>query len=211
VAFAAFLARRIAYSRTAYLYQHSLAQWDREDFLPRVTSWELRILHSNVEADCVAAEGLEDVRDAFVFSRRSLDKGAVAFCVYVDGELAHVGWVAVDAAGKECVDSMPFPVRFDEGEACTGATYTIPKYRGRGLMPYGYFERFCYLRQRGFTTSRNSVGMNNISSQKAHARFNPTIYGIGHYRKVLRWRRWRMEELPGGPCRGMPPAAPGDW
>ena len=207
--FAAYLGSRIVLSRTVYLYEHSLVPRERSKFLPRLDSWELRVLHSNEDAERVAAEGFEDFRDAFVFARRSLETGAVAFCVYCGTELVHVGWLAVDARGRTAVDRIPFDVAFDEGQACTGGTYTKPTFRGKGLMPYGYFERFEYLRARGFTSSRNSVEVDNVASHKAHAKFNPTIYGVGWYRRVLGRTYWRAEALPGGPCRGMPPDRPG--
>lgn len=208
LAFLGFLVGRLFFARTVYLYKHEIQLRERARFLPRLDSWELRIIHSNAEADQVAAEGLQDLRDVFVFSHRSLDKGAIAFCVYVGGELAHVGWVAVDAAGKNSVDKIPFRVAFAAKEACTGGTYTIPKFRGKGLMGYGYYERLEYLREKGFVVSRNSVTISNIASQKVHAKFNPVIYGKARYRKVLRWESWREMRLPGGPCRGMPPEAP---
>lgn len=197
-------------SREVYLYEHSLVPRDRERFLPRLQSWELRVLQSNADADAAAAEGLEDLRESFVFGARSLNSGAIAFCVYVDRRLAHVGWLAVDERGKHAVDRMPFQVAFDAGQACTGGTYTRPEYRGQGLMPYGYYERFEYLRARGFTSSRNSVEVNNIASQKAHSRFEPTIYGVGRFRKLLWWEDWRVRELPGGPRTGMPPVVSGN-
>ena len=209
LSFAVYLWRRIYYSRRVYLYEHSLVPRDRSRFLPKLDSWELRILRSNEDADRVASEGFEDLREPFVFSGRGLESGAVAFCVYVGTELAHVGWLAVDERGRKAVDRMPFTVAFDAGQACTGGTYTSPKYRGKGLMPYGYFERFEYLKERGFTTSRNSVEVSNVPSHKAHARFNPTIHGIGRYRRFLWWTDWRVEELPGGPSVGMPPTLPG--
>lgn len=208
-AFVRYLWGRWFAHRTVYLYEHSLVSRDRGQFLPRMDSWELRVMASNDDADRIAAEGFEDCREAFVFAHRSLDAGAVAFCVYAGKELAHVGWLAVDARGKKVVDKFPFHVAFENGQACTGGTYTIPKYRGLGLMPYGYFERFEYLRARGFTSTRNSVAVDNVSSHRAHAKFNPTIYGIGRYRKFLWWTNWRTEELPDGPCKGMPPSPSG--
>ena len=209
-AFVAFGFSRMVAFRTVYLYEHEIATRDRERFLPRLDSWQLRIMHSNAEADAVAAEGFEDIRDSFVFAHRSLEAGAVAFCVYCGSELAHVGWVALDAAGKRRIDRLPYHVAFDAHQACTGGTYTIPKYRGAGLMPYGYYERFEYLRARGFTSSRNAVSVSNLASQKAHSRFNPVIRGIGRWRHVLWWNSWREEPLPGGPCRGMPPSTSGE-
>ncbi len=183
--FSGYLVRRHFINQTVYLYEHSLESRDRQDYLPHLDSWELRVIHSNEDADAVAADGFEDYRDTFVFARRSLDKGAVAFCVYTNKELAHVGWLAVDAEGKGAVYRFPFEVAFENGQACTGGTYTIPKFRGRGLMPYGYFERFEYLRARGFTSSRNSVTVDNVASHKAHSRFSP--HHLWH---------WPVPEIP---------------
>ena len=209
VAFLGYLHGRVFYRRSVYLYEHTLVSRDRTAYLPRLESWQLRVLESNEDADRVAGEGYEDLRDPFVFARRGLASGAVAFCVFVGRELIHVGWLATTSGGKVAVDRIPFPVAFDAGQACTGGTFTHPKYRGKGLMPYGYYERFEYLRAKGFSVSRNSVELDNVSSHRAHAKFNPTIYAIGHLRRVLWWQSWRTEELPGGPVRGMPPVAPG--
>jgi hypothetical protein len=202
----AFLVSGVAVDWTLYLYEHSLVERDRTRYLPRLDAWQLRVIHSNDEADAVAAGGFEDFRKAVRPARRRLQAGAVAFCVYVGAELAHVGWLALDQAGKDSFDRVPYGVAFASGQACTGGTYTVPKYRGHRLMPYGYYVRLEYLRRKGFTTSRNVVGVSNVASQKAHAGFDPAIRGIGHYRRVLWWHSWREEPLPDGPCRGMPPS-----
>lgn len=209
VSFSRYMRGRLFAAETFYLYEHVMAPRDRDAFLPRVPSWELRIIHSNEEADRVAAEGLEDLRDIFVFSHRGLSRGAVVFCVYIEQRLAHVGWLALHEAAKASVDRIPYEVGFDAGQACTGGTHTIPRFRNKGLMAYGYYERFEYLRQKGFTSARNCVAVTNVASQKVHAKFNPVIYGIGYYRRVLWWTRWRAEPLPGGPCRGLPPPRSG--
>jgi len=202
----AFAVSGFAVDWTLYLYEHSLVERDRTRYLPRLESWELRTVHSNLEADAVAAEGLEDFRRAVRHSRGRLDAGAVAFCVYVGAELAHVGWLAVDQKGKDSFDRIPYSVAFSAGQGCTGGTYTVPRFRGCRLMSYGYYERLEYLRARGFTSSRNVVGVMNVASHKAHAVFNPTIYGVGRYRRFLWWHSWREMPLPDGPCQGMPPS-----
>ena len=194
--FVGFLFRRVFRRQDVYLYEHNLVPRPRDKFLPRLESYDSRIVHSNEEADRLVAEGLEDLRAAFVFSRGPLEKkGAVAFCVYVGSELAHIGWVALDEESKRCVDALPFRVAFEERQACTGGTRTVPKYRGRGLMAYGYYERLEYLRKRGYVSSRCSVEVTNMASQKAHSRFAPTVYGVGRYMKLL-WRtNWKEETL----------------
>ncbi len=194
--FVGFLFRRVYRRQDVYLYQHNLVPRPRDNFLPSLESYDLRIVHSNEEANRLVAEGLEDFRSVFVFSPRSLEKrGAIAFCVYVESELAHIGWIALDEDAKSCIDVLPYSVAFGEGQVCTGGTRTVPKYRGRGLMAYGYYERLEYLRERGYVSSRNAVEVTNVASQKAHARFAPTVYGVGRYRKLLRWSRWKEESL----------------
>jgi len=202
----AFAVSGFAVDWTLFLYEHSLVERDRARYLPRLDAWELRVVHSNAEADAVVAGGFEDFRRVVHTARARLNAGAVAFCVYVGAELAHVGWLAVNQAGKDSFDRVPYAVAFSAGQACTGGTFTVPKFRGCRLMSYGYYERLEYLRTRGFTSSRNVVGVRNVASHKAHAVFSPTIYGVGRYRRLLWWHSWREEPLPDGPCRGMPPS-----
>lgn len=204
--YGAFLSRRVIRYNRSYLYLHDVRAREEEKFLPRLDSWDVRIIHSNAEADAVAAEGFEDLRKVFVHSPESLRRGAIAFCIYVERALAHIGWLALTPQAKECVDRLPYTVDFANGESCTGGTYTVPRFRGKGLMAYGYFLRFEYLRRLGYSSSRNAVRVNNRASQKAHSRFNPEIYGTGRLIQVLRWRAWSETPFPGGPVRGLPPA-----
>jgi RimJ/RimL family protein N-acetyltransferase len=92
---------------------------------------------------------------------------------------------------KDSFDSLPYQVNFADKQACTGGTWSNPNYRGKGLMVYGYFKRFEFLRERGFESSRNAVDEGNIASQKAHAKFGPKIYAKARYLKILGWRRWK--------------------
>ena len=194
--FVDFLFRHVYRRQEVYLYEHSIMPRPRDKFLPRLDSYDLRVVHSNEEADRLVVEGLEDFRSVFVFSRRSIEKkGTIAFCVYAGSELAHIGWAALDEESRRCIDGLPYRVAFGERQACTGGTHTVPKYRGRGLMAYGYYERFEYLRERGYVSSRNAVAVTNVASQKAHARFAPTVYGVGHYTRLLWWSRWKEETL----------------
>jgi hypothetical protein len=206
VSYAQFVVSRVVRYNHSYLYTHFLIERDEKDYLPRLESCDVRVIHSNSEADSVAAEGFEDLRKVLVYSPRALDRGAIAFCVYVDRSLAHVGWVALTPAAKQAVDRLPYKVDFADGEACTGGTYTIDRFRGRNLMAYGYYLRLEYLRKLGCTVSRNAVVVNNTASQKSHAKFSPEIWATGRFIQVLRWHRWTEKPLPGGPVRGLPPA-----
>lgn len=86
---------------------------------------------------------------------------------------------------KSTFDPLPYQVNLSDNQACTGGTITVPKYRGKGLMTYGYFKRFEYLRKHGITTSRNVVNAGNVTSQKVHAKFGPIIYARARYIKIL--------------------------
>ena len=206
VAFAGVFVRRVYRRRDVFLYHHHLVERDGSAFQPRLAEFEHHVVESNAQADELVAAGYEDFRQLFLFSARNLSRGAVAFCVYVGRRLAHIGWVATTETGRLGVDPYPFNVAFDQGEACTGGTYTVPEFRGKGLMAYGYYERFEYLRKLGYTSSRNSVEHNNVSSHRAHAKFSPEILGTACFRRVLFWSRWTECPFPDGPRIGMPPS-----
>jgi hypothetical protein len=131
--------------------------------MPKIKDFTFRIISSNEQADELATDGI-DIRAYSSKSRQGLDKGAIAFCIFIGREL---------------------------GEACTGGTVTLPKYRGNGLMAYGYFQRFRFLRERGIVVSRNAVAKNNVISQRVHAKFNPEVHAKGYYLKILWWKFWK--------------------
>ncbi len=173
-----------------YLYEHTLEERNEADLLPRIQDFTFKIVATNQQADELAAAGL-DCRSYSINARRGLDEGAVAFCFFIDGELAHFGWVAMSQEAKHTFDSLPYQVNFSDKQGCTGGTRTSPKYRGKGLMVYGYFKRFEFLREKGMKSSRNAVAVGNIASQKAHAKFGPKIYTRAHYLKILWWKSWK--------------------
>lgn len=177
-----------------YLYEHTLKERNEADFMPKIRDFTFKIIHTNEEADELAATTGSDFRRRFVNAGNGLDKGAIAFCFFVEGEIAHIGWVALSEEAKKALDSLPLKVAFSNNEAYTGGTETIPEYRGNGLMAYGYFKRFQFLREKGITASRNAVTVNNIASQRAHAKFSPKISAEARYLKLLWWKFWR--EMP---------------
>lgn len=136
-----------------------------------------------------------DICPLFPNALRSLDEGAIAFCVFINHEPAHIGWVATTEEAKQTIDDVPYHVECANGEACTGGTCTAHKYGRRGLMVYGYFKRLEFLREKGCILSRCAVTTDNIASHKAHARFNPTTNVKAHLLKMLSWQFWRETAL----------------
>ncbi|MFC1980355.1 hypothetical protein ACFLVS_05900, partial [Chloroflexota bacterium] len=191
---AAFLIRSIFRYGTFYLYEHTMGNHNEADFMPRMQDFTFKLVSTNQQASELAANGFEDFRSRFLNARRSLDNGAIAFCIFHGSELAHIGWVAITEKAKRTIDHLLYQVQFSDNQACTGGTVTVPKYRGKGFMAYGYFQRFEYLRKHGITTSLNAVNTSNIISQKVHAKFGPTIYARARYIKILWWQFWK--EVP---------------
>ncbi len=174
-----------------YLYEHTFKERNEADFLPRTQDFTFKIVSSNQQADELAAAGLE-FRSNFANARRGLDKGAIAFCVFIGQELAHIGWAALSEEARKLFESLPYyGVNFSNKQACTGGTWTNPKYRGKGLMTYGYLKRFQFLKEKGIKSSRNAVEAGNIASQKVHAKFGPKIYAKARYLKILWWKYWK--------------------
>ena len=188
-----YLAREFFRSGSYYLYEHMTKERLESDFMPKIDNFTFHLVSSQQEAEKLAAGGL-DLLSQSVGAVRKLENGAIGFCFFVGQELAHEGWVALTEEAKRRVDPLPYHVDFLNKEACTGATYTKPKYRGKGFMAYSYYKRLEYLRGRGIVKSRNAVAANNIASQKAHAKLEPAIYARARYLKILCWEFWR--EIP---------------
>jgi len=178
-----------------YLYEYTLKERNEADYLPEIQDFTFKIVISNKEADKLAEAIGSDFRRRFVRARNMLDKGAIAFCVFVKGEIAHIGWVTLSEKAHKAVDNLPYKVDFLNHEACTGGTQTIPQYRSKGLMAYCYFKRFEFLRGKGIVVSRNAVVKSNIASQKAHAKLSPRVYAEARYLRLLWWRFWKEKPL----------------
>jgi len=175
---------------SVYLYEHSTEMRNQQQFITDINNLTFKIISTIEQVDELVKDGFEDIRwsPVLVNVRKCLDNGAIAFCFFVDRELAHIGWIGLCEEAKRCFDGLPYYVDFLHNQACTGGTVTIPKYRARGLMQHGYFKRFQFLRERGYTTSRNAVDRNNAIAQRAHAKFAPKIYAKAWYLKIFAWR-----------------------
>jgi len=106
--------------RTYYIVEYDLSKdWHEADFLPRIRNFALKIVSSNREADELEASGLE-FRSHVINARERLDKGAIAFCIFVGSELAYIAWLAMSQQAKDVLDEPPFRVNFSDNEACWG-------------------------------------------------------------------------------------------
>ena len=167
-----------------YLYRHTIMERDAKEFLPRLEDYEDFVLGDKRELVKLESQGY-NFSSRLKYIRIALDNEAIVFCVFVDKKLVHTGRLATTEKGKVFVDNRPFKVDFLQGEACTGSTWTLPEFRSKGLMKYGYYRRFEFLRELGYKVTRNSVETSNIASQRVHEKFKPVIYAEASFRKFL--------------------------
>ena len=139
-------------------------------------------------------ESLED-RSQVTKAREKLDKGAVALCIFVEQELAHISWVAMTEEAKKMVDPLPYKVDFANSEACMGGAWTNPKYRRMGLMEYGVYKRRQFQVERGLGIARGSIAARNVPSAGVAAKVGSNMYAEAHYLRILWWKCWKEKPL----------------
>ena len=177
-----------------YIYEKTLTKNERYQFNTKLQNATIKIISAPEEFEQLVSDGYDF---KMILFKDKLKKGAVAFCAFANKELAHVTWAALNEKAKKEIDYLPFEVAFQNKEVCSGASFTEPKYRGKGLFSYIYAYIFPYLAQRGMVKDKFTIEVNNISSQKALAKFNPIITGKGHYLKILWWKFWKEEPIKG--------------
>ena len=193
-----FLAEHTFQYDTFYLselnIEHDMKERKEADYLPKTRDFTLYIVHTNREADALAAKGFE-FRSYSYQARRNLDKGAVAFCVSVGQELAHIGWVALTQEAMNAFEPYPYHVDFLNGEACLGGSLTIPKYRRKGFQNYVGFKRRQFLWKEGIKVARGTLARDNIASHRVINKFNTKVYTKARYLKILWWKFWKETPL----------------
>ena len=169
-----------------YLYECRLAKWPEGDFLPQIQDFTFKTITTEDQLDRLIAEGFDLSLDS-PWTRRGIQKGAVAFFLFVGRELASRELVATNAEAKAAIDGYPYEVDFSHREACAAGVWTNPKFRRQGLHTYVFYRAYDYLREHGIRIVRSIVAADNIAAQKAHERFQPGMkrYARGRYFKVL--------------------------
>ncbi|MGB2853465.1 MAG: hypothetical protein WBC55_03340, partial [Dehalococcoidia bacterium] len=116
----AFLGYRLLDYRTYYLYaapiEESLRVLDQSHTVPNVDDFSVKVVSSNDEADELEAQGFKLRSQASDVGER-LDKGAIAFCIFVGRELACIGWVALTQEAMASLDEPPYKVDFANHES----------------------------------------------------------------------------------------------
>lgn len=190
----AFLARYFFQFETYCLYEHRLEEMNEADFMPRIRDFNFKIISTNQQADELTAEGFESLSQDGIHRNR-LDKGAIAFTIFIARELAHIGWVAMSEEALRSIIGRPFHVDFSNNNAYNGGAVTDPKYRGMGLHTYSLFKSLQFQRERGFTASRILTTKSNVASRRVLVKLGYNMYAEDHYLKILCWESWKEKPL----------------
>jgi len=196
----AFFAYCLFEHRTYYIYlgdTEDILALHEADFRPKIDAFVFKVVSSNEEADELEAHGYE-FRSQVHNARKRLDSGAVAFCIFVDNELAHIGWVVMTQQAKDSLDEPPYRVDFSNKEGCAAGIWTNPKYRRKGLSSYGYMKRLRYMLDNGIVTDRTAINTLNIPGQEYQTKVSCSICAEGRYLRVLWWKWWKEKPLTAG-------------
>lgn len=194
----AFVTDRLLKSQTYTLLEHSpsvIQNMAEDDLMPRLEDFTLKIVTTNAEADELEDKGFE-FRSCAFNSRERLDKGAVAFVVFVGHEFGSVAWVAMSQEAVDTLGEPPVKMDFAAGEALTGAVHTNPKYRRMRLNLYMGLHIRQFLLDHGIAVMRGAVGNANIASLRANDKFSPRVYAEARYLRILWWKHWTEKPLP---------------
>jgi hypothetical protein len=186
-----------------YLYMedlHLYRQMNEADYLPRIEGFTFKVVRSNEEADQLAKAMGHDFRKLFVNAGKRLDRGATAFCTFVEGETANVGWLAPTERAKRTLFDMPLRVDFSNSECYLGGSEALPEYKGKGLMTYNSFRMYRFRGENGIRTARYAMSMSNHAARWQAAKFEPVIYAKARFIRFLWWKYWKETSLapPGG-------------
>ena len=175
-----------------FVYEHTIKERNPADFKTSLQDFEEFIIRDKQEVDELESRGY---RFGYrkISNKIALANGVIVHCVFVQKELAHIGLVGLTKKARKYADPLFFKVNFKQNEAVTGGTWTNSKFRGNGLMTYGYYQRFEFLRDLGIKTSRNAVDITNQASNKVHAKFEPKIISTVRYRPFLYFFKYRKE------------------
>jgi len=179
-----FIREQVFNTGTYYLYEHRLRPLEEKDYFPDIKNVHCEIITSNLEADQLEETGLE-WRSQFLYSRAKLDRGGIAVCIFVDKKIACLSWIAINKKAERSFVHRRYSVNYAGGECSTGGAYTLPQYRGKGLMTYSKFKQFQYLYNRGFKTVRCAVEKDYPVQQRVNAKFSPVVYAEVRFVKIL--------------------------
>ncbi len=171
--------------REYLLHEFDLSSVDDRYSAPPVGGLDVHIVECDEDADRLVELGFDDFRAFVPDATHRVECGAVAFCAYVQGILAHVAWIALTQRAKDSFDNLDYEVRFGEREGCSGGSWTYPSFRCRGLYRHVMWHRLKYLSRKGCLVCRDATERHNLASIQGQGVFGPRTYGLIRITRLL--------------------------
>ncbi len=194
---AAFVPARLFRYKSYYLYENNgSAERMRRDaaFVPSVDGVTFAVIRTNEEADALEAQGFH-FREYAVDTESRLDRGAIAFCIFVGYELGNMTWLCTTEEAQHSLKEPPARVDFANGEVWQGGAWTNPEYRRMGLYRHIWLKEGEFYRQNKITKGRWAVAKRNVKALAAQSKAGNHRYGEGRLIKVLWWTWWSEKPL----------------
>jgi hypothetical protein len=177
-----------------YVCQDFVGELNEADFLPKVKDFTFKLITNNEVADDWAKQTGSDFRKQIRNARQRLDTGAVAFCIFVQNELASSIWLGFNQKAKNLINPQPYRVDFAAHQGFSGGGETVPKYRGKGLSSYLWFQRNNYMKQHGIIMLTGLAATDDPF--KLQSKFPTKIHLKARHIKFLWWQYWKETPLP---------------
>lgn len=150
----------------------------------RVNDAQLKIISSTREFDYLLEKGFDfkafpiDIQQY----KTRLERGAVLFCLLINGDVAHTNWVGFNEEAFH--DFYPFSPE-NSPAGYTGGTITAPKYRRRGINLYIHSEIFQYLKKRKKSKALVAIRKENMIARHSQMRLGSYIKEEKHQLRFL--------------------------
>jgi len=179
-----FLRKFLLSYEVVYIYEKQL-NGKLVEFFPKIENVTLEIIKNVDQYRTLIKNGYDF---GSIVNENWIKEGTIPFCVFVNKELGHVTWVALDGKAKNYVDELPYEVDFFNSAATSGGSKTNPKYARKGLYLFAYSNIFKFLKENNKKKDIFAINKDNTISQNALAKFDPRKIHEISYINFCWWR-----------------------
>jgi len=186
------IAEKILWFQTYYVLENDIQDlsFDLVGNQPNINNLSHHLIHSNQEADN-ASELYEDFRPYFTNAKQRLNSGSIVQCLYVDKEVGHVIWIALNESAKKSFNDLPYTVNFNNKEMCIGNALTTPKHRGKGLSTHATHLRNQYLKDIGINKKITVIKKGNMIPLRVALSVGNRVRAKAYYVRLLGFKIWK--------------------
>jgi ribosomal protein S18 acetylase RimI-like enzyme len=137
-------------------------------------------------ADLDKFDGAATFSEIKAYAKR-FARGHICFIALYQDRLVGYNWAATEVD----LELERAAVRLQPGDAYSGYAFTVPAYRGQGIVPALAAHRFRYLQEIGCQRAIAIVDVKNHAALAAGRKVGYQEIGRATYRRILWWRTFR--------------------